>query len=68
MDYVVGGADSDHQMRILNSVETFDKLTHTWKPVNSMDTCRREPAAIMVPLEILTDALEVQQCGMLPQV
>ncbi len=29
MDYVVGGADSDHQMRILNSVELFDKVSHT---------------------------------------
>jgi len=66
MDYVVGGADSDHQMRILSSVELFDKVSHTWKPVASMHSARRSPSAVMVPCSIVNR--EPEQHGLLPQV
>eukprot|EP00658_Telonema_sp_P-2_P081111 TRINITY_DN8229_c0_g1_i1.p2 TRINITY_DN8229_c0_g1~~TRINITY_DN8229_c0_g1_i1.p2 ORF type:complete len:326 (+),score=72.30 TRINITY_DN8229_c0_g1_i1:186-1163(+) len=66
MDFVVGGADSDHQMRILDSAEVFDKVTHTWKPIASMNSGRRDGAAVVVPMDILNHEPEI--VGMLPQV
>ena len=53
MDYVVGGADADHQMSFLNSAEKFNKETHTWASIEPMNLARREAAAVMVPLALI---------------
>jgi len=66
MDYVVGGADADHQMRFLNTAEKFSKETHTWTLIEPMNLARREAAAVMVPLALIDPQEAARRLALTP--